>query len=188
MFTKVIDEHAQLMASYTQFPPQFFGQTTTANPASADAIRVAHDGVDRRGRQCQNQFSDPLERVMRLAWRFAHDGDPVPPEMAKLETSWVNAATQTPSGTTEAIFKQISGGSVPPTSDVVLERLGYTAVERQRLALDRAKDAGASILAELATSLEAKDARINKAIAADIGGTPAGDSAAPVAPPNAPAK
>jgi hypothetical protein len=40
VFTKMIDEHAQLMASYTGFPPSYFGQTTTANPSSADAIRV----------------------------------------------------------------------------------------------------------------------------------------------------
>jgi hypothetical protein len=49
VFTKIIDEHAQLMASYTGFPPSYFGQTTTANPASADAIRVAENGIDRAG-------------------------------------------------------------------------------------------------------------------------------------------
>lgn len=190
VFTKIIDEHAQLMASYTQFPPAYFGQTTTANPASADAIHAALDGVDRRGRQCQGQFSDPLERVMRLAWRFVNGGQEAPAEMRNLETSWVNAATQTPTGTTEALFKQASMGSIPPTSDVILERMGYSAVERQRIAIDRAKDVGAQILAELATSLEAKDARINKAIAADITGpaTPPASAPPPPAAPNAPAK
>jgi hypothetical protein len=57
-----------------QYPPEYFGQTHTANPASADAIRSAQDGMNRRGRQVQGQFSDPLEQVMCLAWRFAHDG------------------------------------------------------------------------------------------------------------------
>lgn len=182
VFTKIIDEHAQLMASYTGFPPQFFGQATTANPASADAIRVAHDGIDRRAVQCQNQFSDPLERVMRLAWRVANGGQPIPPQMARLETSWVNAATQTPEGTTNAIFKQVQVGAVPPASDVVLERLGYSANERDRLSIDRAADAGASVLAELASSLQAKEARTDVAIAADITGKKVADQPAPNLP------
>jgi hypothetical protein len=45
VFAKIIDKHAQLMASYTQFPPEWFGETTPANPTSADAIRSAQDGV-----------------------------------------------------------------------------------------------------------------------------------------------
>lgn len=168
VFTKIIDEQAQLMASYTQFPPQWFGQTTTANPASADAIRVAQDGVNRRAMQAQNQFSDPLEDVMRLAWRFANGGAQYPDEFMRMETDWMDVASPTPSATSDAMFKQVQSGSVPPTSDPVLKRLGWSAVERERLAADRAVDAGASVLAELATSLQAKEARVDTTIAKDI--------------------
>jgi hypothetical protein len=49
VFTKIIDEHAQLMASYTGYPPSYFGQTSTANPASADAIRVSRERADPPG-------------------------------------------------------------------------------------------------------------------------------------------
>lgn len=168
VFTKIIDEHAQLMASYTQFPPSYFGQTSTANPASADAIRVAEAGIDRRATQVQNQFSDPLEQVQRLVWRFANGGAQVPAEMRRLETDWVDARTPTPSGTADAMFKQVQMGAVPPTSDVVLRRLGYTGVERARLEVDRQVDAGAQVLAELATSLQAKEARADVSVARDI--------------------
>lgn len=168
VFTKIIDEHAQLMASYTQFPPSYFGQTSTANPASADAIRVAEAGIDRRATQVQNQFSDPLEQVQRLVWRFANGGAPVPPEMLRLETDWVDARTPTPSGTADAMFKQVQMGAVPATSDIVLKRLGYSGVERQRLEVDRKTDAGAAVLAELAMSLQAKEARTDVTVARDI--------------------
>lgn len=168
VFTKIIDEHAQLMSSYTQFPPSYFGLTSTANPASADAIRVAESGVVRRAVQLQQQFSDPLERVQRLVWRFANGGREVPPEMRRLETDWVDASTATPAATADALFKQVQMGSVPPTSDVVLKRLGYSGVERDRLASDRALDAGASVLAELASSLQAKEARTDISVARDI--------------------
>ena len=168
VFTKIIDKHAQLMASYTQFPPAWFGQDSTANPASADAIRVAQDGVNRRARQVQNQFSDPLEDVMRLVWRFAHDGAELPPEMMRMETDWVPVETRTPSADTDALLKQVQMGAVPATSDITLERLGYSSMERERLQIDRKQDIGESVLAELATSLQAKEARVDTTIAHDI--------------------
>jgi hypothetical protein len=168
VFTKIIDEHAQLMSSYTGYPPSYFGQTSTANPASADAIRVAENGLVRRAEQCQNQWAGPLEDVMRLVWRFANGGAEVPQEMLRLETDWEPAATPTPAGTTDAILKQVQMGAVPATSDVTLKQLGYSSVERKRLEIDRKVDQGASVLAELATSLQAKQARVNSSISNTI--------------------
>ena len=182
VFTKIIDEHAQLMASYTGYPPSYFGQTSTANPASADAIRVAENGLVRRAQQCQRQWSGPLEDIMRLAWRFANDGVEVPPEMMRMETDWEPAETPTPAGTADAMFKQVSMGSIPASSDVTLKRLGYSAVERARLAQDLAADPGASLLAELYHSLGAKEARVDNTVARDI--NPNAAKAAPVVSPS----
>jgi hypothetical protein len=53
------------------------------------------------------------------------------------------------------------------------------------LAQDRAKDAAASLEAELASSLEVKEARANKAVIADLadeGSTPQADSMMPMKP------
>lgn len=184
VYTKIIDEHAQLMASYTGFPPSYFGQNSTANPASADAIRVAENGLIKRASQVQHQFSDPLERVMALVWRFANNGAQLPPDMKRLETDWEDAATPTPSATADAIFKQVQMGAIPATSDVTLKALGWSGVQRARLAADRAIDAGASVLAELATSLQAKEARVDTSIATDISPAAAKPAAdAPVPPP-----
>jgi len=168
VFTKIIDEHAQLMSSYTGFPPSYFGLTTTANPASADAIRVAENGIDRAATQKQEQWAGPVRKLAQLVWRFANGGRPLPDELRRMDVDWVDAGTQTPAATSDALFKQAQMGAVPATSDVVLKRLGYSAVERQRLAADRAVDAGASVLAELASSLQAKDARTDLTVARDI--------------------
>jgi hypothetical protein len=184
VFTKIIDEHAQLMASYTGFPPSYFGQTSTANPASADAIRVAENGLIKRSLQAQAQFSGPLKKVMQLVWRFAHNGETLPKEVQQLEADWRDPATATPAGTSDAITKQISVGAIPATSDVTLGRLGYTAIERERLAADRAVDAGAQVLAELATSLQAKEARSVLTVAHDI--NPTASAAAPTPAATAP--
>lgn len=156
VFTRVLDEHAKLMASYTGFPPAYFGQTADANPASADAIRVAENGLVRRAQQCQNQWSGPLEDIMRLAWRFANDGAEIPAEMMRLETDWEPAETPTPAGTTDAITKQVATGAVPATSDVTLKRLGYSAVERDRLEIDRQQAAGDAAAAQIVDALRAR--------------------------------
>lgn len=190
VFTKIVDEHAQLMSSYTGMPPAYFGQASTANPASADAIRVSENGLVRRAQQVQAQFGGPLRQVMRLVWRFANDAQPVPAEVKRMEVDWNEAATRTPAATTDAIFKQVQMGAIPATSDVTLSELGWSALQRDRLAADRAVDQGAAVLAELATSLQAKQARadlsVNRAITPPVvpGVQPA--PVAPVTPPPPP--
>jgi hypothetical protein len=114
----------------------------------------------------QRSFEGAYEDAMRLAL-LVRDGS-VPPDAQNLETMWADPAVPTPSSTSEAIFRQIQGGSIPATSDETLERLGYSAVERQRLAIDRSEDIGAQFLAELATSLTAKEARVDKSLAGDV--------------------
>jgi hypothetical protein len=180
VFTRIVDEHAQLMASYTGYPPSYFGQTSTANPASAEAIRVAEAGLIRRAQQCQNQWSGPLEDVMRLVWRFANDGAEVPDEMWRMETDWEDPATPLLASLTDAMQKQAMMGAVPPASDVVLKKLGWSAVERDRLAIDRKTDAGAQFLAELSQSLQAKEARVDGSVAQAINPQAAKAPAVPV--------
>jgi hypothetical protein len=168
VFTKILDSYGRLMASATGYPAEYFGLISTANPASADAIRSAQDPMNRRGRQVQNQFSDPAEQVMCLAWRFAHNGAELPAAMRQLETDWAPVETPTPAATSDAVFKQVSMGAIPATSDVTLAKLGYSSVERARLAIDREKDPGQSLEAAVASSLEVKQARADKSVVADL--------------------
>jgi hypothetical protein len=168
VFTKIIESYAQLMSSFTQFPPDYFGVHSIANPASADAIRSAQDGLNRRARQVQNERSDPLEQVMCLAWRLAHNGADLPDAMRRLETDWARVETPTPAAMSDAIYKQVAMGAGPAWSDVFLSELGYSANERKRLAQDRAKDPAAAELSELAQSLAAKEARTDKAVIDDL--------------------
>ena len=168
VFTKIIDEHAQLMASYTGFPPSYFGQTSTANPASADAIRVGLDGVNRGGQRVQLQSSAPLRTVAQLMWRFAHRSEALPESYRRLAIDWVDASTPTPAADSDAMSKQISAGIVPPRSDVALRRLRYTALERQRIAQDWATDQAAQLESELTSSLAARQARAGNSIASDL--------------------
>lgn len=149
-YTRIVDQYAQLMASFTSFPPAYFGNASSANPASADAIRVGEAGINRRADQANVECDDPQETVMRLAWRIRNGGKPAPKQMMRLETDWADTATATPAATTDAMTKQIQVGAVPATSDVVLKRLGYSAVERSRLEQDRKAAEGDALLARIA--------------------------------------
>lgn len=168
VFTKIIDNGAKLMASYTGFPPQYFGQTTTANPASADAIRVSENGIDRRGEQLQQQNTPPLRKTAHLMWRFAHKGDPLPAELKRLEIDWVDARTPTPAATTDSVSKQIASGVLAPWSDVALAQLGYLPVQRARIKQDWTGSEALQLEALLTSSLAARQARAANSIASDL--------------------
>ncbi len=163
--TKLMDEYAQIMAGNMGVPPHFLGIYTQGNPASADAIRAGYEELTNRALRKQVGFADDWEETMCLAL-LIRDGE-VRPDAYLLEADWRDPAPQTIAGTSDAITKQIESGAVPATSDVVLKRLGYSAVERARLAQDRVVDEGESMLMQIAHSLEAKAMRVDKAINAD---------------------
>lgn len=180
-FTAVLDAYATILASITGLPSDYLGIQTTL-PASADAIRMGTDRLIQKVRRKQRAFGGAWENVMRLAL-LIQQGE-IPPEAQSLETIWRNPEIPTVLSTTQAIGQQVSSGIVPPTSDVVLEKLGYSAVEIVQLAADREKDAGDQFLAQLANSLEGTDARVDATIATDLGAPiPGGAATLPVKPP-----
>jgi hypothetical protein len=164
-FTKVIDMYAKIISSITGLPPHVLGYTTD-NPASADAIRSTEMRLKLKADRKCRMFGDAWSDVMRLAL-LVRDGA-LPGNAGAITTVWADTATPTPAATTDAIFKQVQMGYLPAESDVTGEKLGYSAVERQRIEVDRKVDAGRSVLAELATSLTAREARVDKSIATTI--------------------
>jgi isochorismate hydrolase len=100
----------------------------------------------------QNQFGVDLVKVAQMAVRFDNKGK-LPTEYERLAVDWNPVTMQTPSVTADAVTKEIAAGSVPPTSDVVLKRLGYSSVERARLDQDRKREDGRQVAQALAASL-----------------------------------
>lgn len=167
-YGKVMGELRQELAAATRLPPYMLGETTQ-NPASADAIRSAENGLVKRAQRRQRTFSGGWETVMRLALRVQNGGT-LPEEAATIETLWADAATPTPAATTDAITKQIAAGAIPARSDVTREKLGYTVIERQRLVIDDKTAAGEEFIAEVGRSSLLKDVRANATAAKDVGG------------------
>ena len=167
-YGKVMGELRQELSACTRLPAYMLGETTE-NPASADAIRSAENGLIRKAERRQRAFSGGWEEVMRLALRIQNGGT-LPDEARTIETLWASAATPTPGATTDAITKQTAAGIIPPMSDVTRERLGYSVIERQRLAIDDKKAASTEFLATLAKSDILKDSRADQSAAREITG------------------
>lgn len=151
-FTKLLDWHASAAAGLVAATPQDLGLYTDGNPASADSVIAMESRRDRRAKNMQNQFASPLVRVAQMAVRFENGGS-LPPEYEHLTLDWDPVTMASPATAADAISKEVAAGAVPPTSDVVLRRLGYNAVDRQRLAQDRKREDGRQAAKAIAASL-----------------------------------
>ena len=177
-FTKIIDMYAKILSSISGLPPHVLGYTTD-NPASADAIRSTEMRLKLKADRKTKMFGESWRDVMKLAL-LVRDGS-MPPNADSITTDWADTATPTPAATTDAITKQVGEGIIPATSDVTLKRLGYSAVERQRLEQDRATDEGQSMLREIASNLSAKALRTDTTVVRDAS-NPAAVAATPKTP------
>ncbi|RNL63640.1 phage portal protein [Nocardioides marmoriginsengisoli] len=139
VFTKVLDWLASSAAGIVSALPTDMGLYTQGNPASAEAGLVADDRRNRRTKRMQRQFTGPLCEVAKMAVRFDNLGK-LPAEYEQLAIDWTPPEMFSPALVSDAVSKEISAGAVPATSDVTLKRLGYNAVDRQRLAQDRVAD------------------------------------------------
>lgn len=138
-FTKVLDWYASSMSGMVAATPQELGLYTQGNPASAEAGVVADYSRNRRSIRVQREFGHDLISVAQMGIRFENGGT-LPREYERLAADWSSVTMPTPGVTSDAVAKEIAAGAVPPTSDVTLERLGYSAVQRRRLEQDRSGD------------------------------------------------
>ncbi|MGW4728858.1 phage portal protein [Streptomyces shenzhenensis] len=127
-FHATLNQLAQLVASLAGMPPSFLGQST-ANPASADAIRSSETRLVKRAERKQRAWGGTWERVMRLVLRVR---DGVWSDDARaLETIWRDASTPTVAQSADAAVKLYTAKIVPlrPTR----ERLGFSQAEIARM-------------------------------------------------------
>ncbi|WP_097245837.1 phage portal protein [Nocardia amikacinitolerans] len=150
-FTKLHDLDVRQMSALTGVPPQFLGILSDGNPASADAIRISDFRLKTRADEKTTSFGGRWEEVQRIAL-FIRDGE-LPPDADRMETDWAPTGIPTPAADTDAVVKQIQAKMIPPESEVALERVGYSALERERISADRRAARGRRELADLIGAL-----------------------------------
>ena len=136
VFTKIVEMYASQASGILAANPQDLGLYTQGNPASAEAGAVIEARRDRRAKRVASVGSVSLIEVMQMAKRFENDGV-LPDEFKRMAVDWHPIALETPGVTSDAVSKDIASGAVPATSDVVLKKLRYSAIERAQIAQDR---------------------------------------------------
>lgn len=127
-FTNAIDSLTTTLAALAALPPHFVG-ISTANPASADAIRSSEASLVSKCRRKQQAFSGTWEEVMRLAV-MVRDGKE-DPDLNRLETVWKDPESRTVAAAADAAMKLVAGGLLPV--DQALADLGYTPTQIDRM-------------------------------------------------------
>lgn len=150
-FVTTLDHDRQLMSGHTGLAPQYLGIFSDGNPASADAIRMSDFRLKTIADRLSVSFGDNWESLMRIAMVVADGGSTA--GLDALETDWAYTGIPTPAADTQSMATQAGSGIIPPTADDVLAKLGWTPVQRQRLALEREKVQGIAAIDEAIAAL-----------------------------------
>jgi hypothetical protein len=167
-YTELIDAYAKIMAGQTGLPLHYFGYTTD-NPASADAIAYSEWRLKVRSERRTTHFGGAWEEVMRLALMMRDGVSSLPAEANRLATAWGPCDIPKPATITDSLLKQQQMGAITPRADVVLEKLGWNAVQREQLREAAKTDAAEQFIEEAATNVLARALRVDKTLSADIG-------------------
>lgn len=146
VFTKVVDMYGARASGELGLPPQYLGLYTEGNPPSAEAGQVSEGRLDRRARLDMARLTPDVRKVAHLALRLSRPGLDLPEGAERLAVDWSAPEMFNVSQASDAISKQVAAEAVPPYSDVVLKRLGYSPVERERLEQDRLAYEGEQLL------------------------------------------
>lgn len=146
-FTKLYDVDVRNMSSLTGLAPHYLGIYSDGNPSSADAIRLSDHRLKTIANEKCKTFGGRWEDVMRTAL-LIRDGK-LPDDAHRMETDWAPTGIPTPAADTDAITKQIAAGMIPPESDVALEAVGYSAVDRERIKAERRRARGGKAVADI---------------------------------------
>lgn len=136
VFTKLIDMRASMMAAMVAAPPQDLGLYTSGNPTSADAVDAMETRRARRASLYQRQFGVAISEMMQTALRVMNHGQ-LPHQYERIMTDWVAVEEVNVVSASQAIVQQVQSGIVPATSEVVLKHLGYSAIERAQIIVER---------------------------------------------------
>jgi hypothetical protein len=148
-FVQAITMLSTILSALAGLPPHYVG-ITHDNPASADAIRSAEASLVKRAERKQRTNGESWEDVMTLAIMVRDGKDAV--NTQDMETVWGSAETPTVAQQADAAVKLHAEGII--TDRQAQEDLGYSPVQRERMAVERAEAVAAQATAEMSARVE----------------------------------
>lgn len=152
-FASAINVCAKLASALSGIPLRFFGVSSDANPASAEATRADETRLVKRAERKQRLFSGSWEDVMRLGVLMV-DG---PDELAatRLETVWRDASTPTWAASAQAAVQLFQAGLIP--RETAWDDLGYTEQQKRKMAEQMGDDPLNRLLATVGSDVGGDD-------------------------------
>lgn len=137
---------SQLCAAQSGVPVSYFG-FHSENPPSADAIRALESRLVKRAERRQSLMNQPLRNDLAYVIQSILDGEPADPEfIASLDILWRDAATPTRAASVDAAGKLVQANILDADSTVLLEMVGFTPEQIERVQVERARSVSRQLL------------------------------------------
>lgn len=137
---------AQLCSAQSGVPASYFGFSTD-NPPSADAIRAMESRLVKRAERRQSLMNQPLRNDLAFVIMSILEDSPADPAfIASLDCVWRDAATPTRAASVDAAGKLVANGILPADSSVLLEMVGFTPEQIERIQVERTRSASRMLL------------------------------------------
>lgn len=150
---KFIDHERQVFSANSAVPLDYLGHVSDGNPSSSDAITKGDFRLMKASERLATQFGNNWEDWARMTLRIW--GKPTE-GTERLESDWAKFGIPTPHADTVRVTTQVGAGMVAPDSDDALAEVGWSPVQRARIAQANTKARGLALdqtlLAGLKTS------------------------------------
>lgn len=137
---KFIDHERQVFSGNSATPLDYLGAVSDGNPSSADAITKGDYRLFKRSQRLITQFGNGWEDWGRLALRIWRGT--LPEGAEQLESDWERPTIPTPNADVISVTTQVKAGMIAPDDDDAMASLGWTPVQRRRIAANLKRHQG----------------------------------------------
>jgi hypothetical protein len=131
-FVDALDQLDKKAAAYTGLPPQYLSYSS-ANPASAEAIKASEMRLVKTCERYSQIFGGAWEQAMRIAYMVMNGGDAPEPDYFRMEAVWSDPSTPTYAAKADAASKLYANGAGVIPKERARIDMGYTIAEREEM-------------------------------------------------------
>jgi hypothetical protein len=150
-FISALNHERSIMAGHTGLSPDYLGIFSDGNPTSADAIVKGDFRLAKIAERLSASVGNDWEKLMVMALKITGEHTETADQ---LETDWAPFSIPTPTADTVNVTTQVQAGMVSPRSDDALAKVGWSPVQRARIAQDMEKQKGLAVIHQAISGLK----------------------------------
>lgn len=150
---------ATLFAAEASIPVSSLG-VVTDNPSSAEAIYAAKEDLIVEAEHADRVFGSGWVGAMRNAIMLRDGLTEAPPELMRLQAVWRDPSTPSQAAAADAMAKTVAALPWIAESEVVLEKMGYSRTDIDRIKADQRRSSVTQLLAAMRTPVQAQTMQV----------------------------